>query len=133
LSHNQPLIKINGGYVKVTNGEVRLMRDALQKLIALKMPVSLSLKLAKLANKVNVDFQDMELVRISLVNQYGIKDENGNMSVDLAPVEERNKFWSEFVSLLNQEVEIDAEPIVLSIPLDVEPSVLMPLLKFLKE
>ncbi|MBU1173028.1 MAG: hypothetical protein KKD44_25990 [Proteobacteria bacterium] len=119
--------------MKVTNGEVRLMRDALQKLIALKMPVSLSLKLAKLANKVNVDFQDMELVRISLVNQYGIKDENGNMSVDLAPVEERNKFWSEFVSLLNQEVEIDAEPIVLSIPLDVEPSVLMPLLKFLKE
>lgn len=118
--------------MKVTNGEIRLMRDALQKLNSLRIPVVLSFKLAKLANKVNVCFQDMEVVRINLVNQYGAKDKDGNVNVDQAPPEERAKFWEEFVELLNQEVDIDSEPIKLPETLEVEPSTLMPLEKFIE-
>ena len=118
--------------MKVTNGEVRLMREALQKLGSLRIPVSTSLKVAQLTNKVNGRFQDMELVRLNLVNQYGVKDDKGNTSVDLAPVEERAKFWKDFVDLLNQEVEIESDPITLPRALEVEPSVLMPLEKFVK-
>ena len=119
--------------MKVTNGEIRLMREALQKLNALRIPVSVSFRLAKMANRVNICFQDMEIVRLNLVNQYGVKGADGNTNVDLAPIEERVKFWKDFTELLNQEVEIeDFEPVKLPETLEVEPSVLMPLEKFIE-
>lgn len=119
--------------MKVTNGEIRMAKEALPKLINLRIPVSLSFKLARLANKVNRLYQDMEVVRLKLVNQHGTKAKDGNINIEGSSPEEQGKFWTEFVELLNQEVEVNIEPIKLPETLEVEPSTLMPLVNFLEE
>ena len=116
--------------MKVTNGEVRLMKEALEKLIALRIPASLAFKLAKLANKVNEHFNVMEIARVALVNQYGVKRADNTTNIEGAEPETKEKFWTEFVALLNEEAEIDSEPIELPEKLEVETSTLMPLVKF---
>ena len=118
--------------MKVTYGEVILMREALQKLGTLKIPVSSSLKIAKLANKVNKEFQDIDLVRVNLVKQHGVADDKGNFSVELATPEEQAKFWAEYVEALGNKVNIDSDPIKLPENLEVEPATLVPLERFLE-
>ncbi len=117
--------------MKVTNGEIRLMKEGIGRLSAMKLPVAVSFKLAKLANKVDEEFQAVETVRLKLVNQYGVKGENGVVDIKGAAPEEQEKFWIEFLELLNQEVELDFKPIKLPETLEVEPSILMPLAKFI--
>ena len=118
--------------MNITNGEIILAREALQKLIELRIPAMLAFKLAKLTNRVNVLYQDIELTRVSLVRQYGAEKE-GNFSVDDASKGDKTKFWEDYVSVLNKEVEIDTEVINLPDDLEVESSVLMPLVKFMEE
>lgn len=118
--------------MKVTNGEIRMMQEALSKLNSLRIPVRLSFKIAKLANKVGDAFRAAEVVRVKLVNEHGVKDKTGNFQVTLAPIEEQEKFWAEFVELLNEEVELDVDPIELPADLEVEPAILMPLVRFIK-
>ena len=118
--------------MRVTNGEIVLMREALQKLIDLRIPASLAFKLAKLTNKVNERFQDIELTRVSLVKQYGVANGDGNTSLECASQEDKTKFWEEYVSVLNQEVEIDSDKISLPEELEVEAMALMPLEKFIE-
>jgi len=117
--------------MNITNGEIILAREALQKLIELRIPAMLAFKLAKLTNRVNVLYQDIELTRVSLVRQYGVEKE-GNFSVEEAAEEDKAKFWGEYVSVLNKEVELDTETINLPDDLEVEPSTLMPLVKFME-
>jgi len=118
--------------MKVTNGEILLIREALGKLNSLRIPAVLSFKLARLSNRVNVCFQDMEVTRVKLVNQYGVKGDGGTVSVELASSEDKEKFWEEYAEVLRQEVELEPEVIKLPEDLEIEPSTLMPLERFIE-
>ena len=118
--------------MKVTNGEVRLMKDALEKLIAIRTSAKMAFQLAKLTNEVNEHFQVMEIARNGLVKQYGTERADGRIEINDSAKESKEEFWAEFVKLLEEEVEIDIEPIELPETLEVEPSTLMPLMRFIE-
>lgn len=120
--------------MKLTNGDIFAARGPLQTLMGMKFPVGVSFKLAKMANKINEPLKSIEDVRNGLINKYGESNENGQMAVsEGSPNFE--KFVSEFNDLMAIEVEVVIEKVKLpeevdGKPLEIEPSLLMALEKF---
>jgi len=67
--------------MKLKNGEIFNAAQPLSKLMDEKFPVKVSLGLAKLVNKLNVELKAIEEVRQGLVKRYG-KEVNGQLRVD---------------------------------------------------
>jgi len=117
--------------MKLQNGDIFMVREPLQKLIEQKFPVMVSYKLAKLVAKLNEQFKVIEDVRMGLIRRYGKADEKGNAQVK--PEDENwPKFLDEFNELLEQEVEIVFDKVKLPNDFEIEPSVLIPLEKFIE-
>jgi len=117
--------------VKLTNGEIWNAQEPLRKLLEQKFSVMVSYKLVKLVQKLNEQFMVIEEVRNGLIKQYGKKDKKGNISVK--PGDSNwNKFIKEFNELMEQEIEIVVEKIKLPDSFEIEPSVLVPLEKFIE-
>ena len=99
--------------MKLTNGIVFGSREALQKLMAERLPVKTSYWLAKMARKLNDQLEVIEAVRIGLIKQYGTQDEGEqNVSVK-AGSENYARFVADFNELMSQEVELDIEKVKL--------------------
>lgn len=121
--------------MKLTNGEIFGAWEALLKLMAERFPVKTAYGLAKLANKLQDQYQIIEGVKNGLIKTYG-KEEGEQIKVD--PTSENfPKFVSEVEELMNQEVEIVLSKVCLPEKVDertieIEPTVLMALEKFVE-
>jgi len=98
--------------LKLSNGDVFLSREPLQKLMGEKFPVKTAYGLAKLSNKLNEQLKVIDEVRNGLIKKYGETDGKGNLQVKQ---ESPNwiKFVEEFKELMAQEVEIVFEKVKL--------------------
>lgn len=117
--------------MKLTNGEIFSAREPLKKLMEERLPVKCSFKLAKLANKLNVGLKDIEDARNGLIKKYGTKNEKGRLEVK-PDSPEYEKFVEEFNDLMDIEVEVVVERISLPESLEIEPSTLIALEKFIE-
>ena len=119
--------------MKLTNGEIFRAKEPLKKLMDERMPVKVSYGLAKIANKLNVQLMIIENVREGLVKTYGKPDERNPSTFRVDPVGDNYlKFIEEVDELMAQEVEIVIEEVTLPDTLEIEPSILMALDKFIK-
>uniref|UniRef100_A0A6M3XLD4 Uncharacterized protein n=1 Tax=viral metagenome TaxID=1070528 RepID=A0A6M3XLD4_9ZZZZ len=117
--------------MKLTNGDIYNARESLMALLEEKMPVAISFKVAKLANKFNVELKTIEDVKNGLIKKYGKPDEKGRVSVP-QDSPEFDKFVEEFNELMEQTVEMVVDKIKLSEDLSIEPKTLMALEKFVE-
>jgi len=129
--------------VKVTNEEILNSRESIVMLSGMKLPVMVSLQIAKFSHKASEPFVVFETVRNGLINRYGQQQESGEVAV-IFPNDplgrpaspDWEKFVSELNELMSQEVELDVEKIKLpqeidGKPLQIEPSILIALEKFI--
>lgn len=122
--------------MKLTNGDIYAAREPLKVLLDMRFPVAVSYKLAKLAAKVNEQLGTIEATRNGLVNRYGTTNDKGQVSVERdSPNFE--KFAADFNDLMSIDVELVIEKVKLpeevdGKPLEVEPSLLMALDKFVE-
>jgi hypothetical protein len=119
--------------MKLTNGEIFNSKEPLQKLMAERLPVKVSYGLAKLAAKLNEQLQVIEQVRQGLIITYGEPDPEVPNRTRVNPTSDKYpKFIAEYGELMKQEVEIVLDVVTLPETLEIEPSVLMALDKFIK-
>ncbi len=132
--------------MKLTNGEIANTVGALNKLMAMKWPVTTSLEIVKLVGKLQVPLREMDIVRQGLVQRYGITFEQDEMGTtiksDVKGKEAENvlKYMTEVGKLGEIEVElkIDAKKKIKlprkvdGKPLQIEPSILIALEKFIE-
>lgn len=119
--------------MKLTNGEVFNARVPLEQLSALKFPVKTSLALVKLAQKLQEFFLPVDKVRDGLIRQYGESDPENPQLTRVKPDSENwGKFITEMQELLSQEVEVVFETVALPEELEIEPTILMALSKFVE-
>ena len=129
--------------MEVPNGEVFASREPLQILVGMRLPVKVSFQIAKLTKILDEHFQLIDTVRNKLIADYGEVNVDGIPEV-IPPNDLRNrpvspnwvKFITEFNELMAQAVELNVEKIQLPSeidgkPLQIEPSVLMVLEKFI--
>lgn len=133
--------------MKLNNGEIFNAWDALNKLTpeGTKFPVMVSMGIVKLRTKLSDPYKEIEEVRNGLIKTYG-KEEGGQTRVD-PEYEGFPKFVEEFNELMAQEVEVVIEKVKLPEKvattcdkckhnmdkmLEIEPSVLMALEKFVE-
>ena len=133
--------------MKLNNGEIFNAREPLGKLMEQKSPVKTSYGLAKLANKLNDQLKVIDEVRNGLIKTYGEPDPENKQQIRVNPDSENmGKFVEEFNELMSQEVEVVFEKVKLPEKvastcdsckhnmdrmLEIEPSVLMALEKFI--
>jgi len=135
----------------VTNQKLRDMAVALKALDQVRLPVLTSLQVAKLKNAVFIAVGPVEETRDKLIVQYADRDEQGKVirgegnSFRIAP-ERMEAFAEDYKRLLAEEAELPdikfSLPMVVSAtcdkchhnmdrPLELEPSILSPLLEFI--
>lgn len=117
--------------MKVTNSEIYNTRDPLRRLMAIRMPVLVSLELVKFSKLLQPHLDTIEQVRDKLISENGEADEKRPGGSKISPeMEGFPKFAEEFGTLLEQEVEIDFEPVTIPPTIAIEPYVIMALEKF---
>jgi len=129
--------------MEVTNGEVYNSVESLQILAQMRLPVLVSLQVAKLTIKLREQVNVIEQVRNKLIETYGGTNEEGLMEVifpgDLhgRPASpDHTKYTSERIELMAKKEVIEVEKIQLPSeidgkPLQIEPSILIDLEKFI--
>ena len=140
--------------MKVTNGEIMNCKGALEELVKVKLPVRASLQTAKFANKVSEKLKAIDEVRQGLIKTHGTKGEQGNFEV-IGPNDAKGRkqsptweqFVKEFIELMAIEEEFvfekiripekvtgtcDAYKHNMDVTLQIEPSILMALEKFVE-
>lgn len=101
---------------------------------------SLAFKIARLARELNKEMETFNGERQKILNRYCVKDENGelktneNGTVQVIP-EKINDFNEEFQTLLDTQVEINADKLPMSAidEFDVTPQQMLNLEKFFEE
>ena len=132
--------------MKLTNGDIFTAKEPLQVLLEQRFPVRTAYGLAKLSSKLNEQLKVIDKVRNGLINQYGVKDDKGGMSVK-PDSPDWEKFAGEFNELMAQEVEVVIEKVKLPERvaatcdachhnmdrlLEIEPKILLQLEKFIE-
>ena len=118
--------------MNIQNGEIYNARGALEKLTQAKLPLKASYQLAMMATKLSNQIMVIERLRQGLIQKYGEKDPDNPKQIKVDPQGEKfPEFAKEYGELMTFEVEIDFEPVTLPETLEIEPSVLMALDKFI--
>jgi len=98
--------------MKIKLSEILNSKDSIGKLLERELPIRISFRLTKLIKELDPELQIIEKHRIKLVEKYGKKnEENGNTEVSGDSVAD---FSKEFNTLLEEELDIDYEPIPIS-------------------
>ena len=119
--------------MKLTNGEIFNAKVPLQQLVANKFPVKTSLALVKLTQKLNEHLVPVEQVRDGLIKTYGKPDPERPQQIRVNPEDENwAKFVAEFGELMSQKVEVVFQKVTLPETLEIEPTILMALEKFIE-
>lgn len=99
--------------IKLKLNELLNATDALQTLSKKSLQARPAFQVVRLLKAADKEIQEFNDVRVKVVNQYGDKDENGELITDengnchIAP-EHINEFNKELNDLLNTEIEINA-------------------------
>jgi len=96
--------------MNVQVGKVVASVEALQRLVAEKVPALTAFKLARITRQVETVIGDFEKARIGLVKQYGEPQEDGSATVK---PENIPAFQAEFSQLIESEVALEFEPVKL--------------------
>jgi len=99
--------------MKFKLGILRVLDVSLKSLVKKEMPAAVSYQLAKFIKKMSEELIIVEEQRIKLVKKYSVAEDDTEQSTMVAP-EHQEQFMKEFSDLLEQEVEIDFEPVKLS-------------------
>jgi len=124
--------------MKLINGEIFNAREPLAKLLGEKFPIKVSYGLAKLAHKLNDQLKVIDDVRNGLIKTYGEEDPENEQNISVLQGSTNfPKFVEELEELMNQEVEVVFDKVKLPEKVDekmleIEPSVLMALEKFVE-
>ncbi len=121
--------------MKITNAELMNVKEPLQELAKVKLPVKTSLEVLKLIQKLNEFLVPAEQVQNNLIKQYGHPEAdapNSGRAVILPGDENYRKFIEELAELVGQENEIVFTKVKLPETLEIEPSALMALEKFIR-
>ncbi len=123
--------------MKLLNGEIFSAKEPLEKLLDIgEMPIEVSYKLAKMANKLNEQFNIIEQVRLGLIRKHGeVNKEDPDQIVVNRKSEKYPKFVGELTELMNQEEEVVIEVVKIpkevdGKPLKIKGSILVALEKF---
>ena len=92
---------------KITLAELINMKPAIQKLVVKELPAKLSYRLAKLVRLLEPEYVSYEETRRKLVEKYGDKTEDGNITV---PQDKLEVFMNELNGVLKEEVEFSYIP-----------------------
>lgn len=101
--------------IEVSVMDLYSSQAALGKLGSLKAPVELGYKLARIQRKVTPELEEIDKVRVSLVEKFGEDDGKGTQRVAPGTPEYR-EFAQEFEEFLRkaEQIEINVHPIRLS-------------------
>ena len=95
--------------MEIKLAELVNMREALDKLVLMDLPIRQSFLLSKFAKKAAVELQEFEEQRVKLVNKYGETDEiTGTTSVSPTNLED---FRRELDDLTDVELFFDVPPV----------------------
>jgi len=138
--------------MKLDNGTIFMAREPLGKLMEQRFPVKVSYNLAKMVSKLNEQLKVIDEVRNGLIRTYGKPDKDNPQQISVPQgSKDFTKFMEEFSELMNKEEEIDfgKTEVPVKLPekvagtcdschhnmdrmLEIEPSVLMALDKFIE-
>lgn len=104
--------------IKVRLREIIDSTDVLRKLAGENLRGRTAFQISKLLKKLEEELDLFNKTRVEIIKKYGEKDDNGELKTDdngnVKIVEESvNAFNQEMLDLLNQEIEINANPITL--------------------
>lgn len=97
--------------MKLTLGEIYGLTRGLQKITNKELPIRVSYRICKFMTLCAVEMEILEKSRVKLVDKYAAPDEE-NKEKQVSE-ENRTKFQEEFSTLLQEEVEIEFEPILI--------------------
>lgn len=117
--------------MKLTNGELDNLQGPLTDLLKEKLPIATSFKLAKLAASLQEPVRVMQTCKEKIYATHGTPDPKNPALVRIDPQgEDFPKFAKDLGELMAQEVDIDFEPVALPGTVQITPSVLMALDRF---
>ena len=105
--------------MKLSNGQIYGVMQALGELSQLELPVKLSYWMARLINKLDSANKAIEKVRSGLVQKYGKATGNNQFAVNQED-EGWEQFAAEFNELMMVETEVDVSPVNLPLKLPLE-------------
>jgi len=91
--------------MKVKLSDVYVSVPVLTKLLDLELPINVSYKVMKLVNNLNTELKNIEEQRVKLVKKYSNNEQN------TVTEEKKQEFLNEFSVLLNEEIEVDWNPV----------------------
>ena len=95
--------------MKIAIGKFRVAQDALSKLLTAELPVKIAFRLSRLYKVAQENLTAVEEQRVKLVSKYG-KKVGDSEDMEVLP-ENLEKFQEELLSLLEEEIEVDYEPV----------------------
>lgn len=95
--------------IELKLGEIRNMKEPLQRLLDKEIPVRVAWNLTKLVKVFDKELSELEEQRVDTIKRIGVVDDSGNMSV---PDDKMEEFVQTFNESLNSDFVIeDFEPI----------------------
>lgn len=116
--------------MKLTNGELFVAVEPLNRLMGQKFPIKTSLALSRLVHKLDSELRVINDVRQGLFQKYGTKEPEGLMVKAGNP--NKGKFDEEHAELMAQVVEVVFEKVKLPESVEIEATDAMLLEKFIE-
>lgn len=123
--------------IKIKLEEIREIVPGIGSILMDHLPIKASYWISKLAKKMDKEFKHFEEARMILIKKYGEVDEKGELVIkdNQYIFKDRESFDKEFTELRATEIEIDFNPIPLSMlgECQVTPASLLALDKFIDD
>ena len=94
--------------MKIKVADFRAAFEPLKRLLQVEMEFKLMYRLNKITKKVIREMEEQEELRVKLIKKYGFINDKNQYEVAKDKVEEFTKEW---VSILNDEIELDIQKI----------------------
>lgn len=100
--------------MKITIEQLHSIQVSLGKLLDQDLPIRMAYRMGKLAKTVREELNEFEEARVKLVEKIGEKVEEDGKEKISVPKDKMEVFSQELKSLLDEEVDVDFEPIKIS-------------------
>ena len=94
--------------MQITLKQVFFGQPVIQKLANQAMPIKVAFRMNKLLKKIADEYENIEQQRTVLIKKYGKETDDNKIEVNKENVEQ---FTAEFVELLEEETDLDIEPV----------------------
>ena len=99
--------------MKLKNKQILEAQQALGKLLNTNLPVKQAYHIKKTLESIKKQIMFIDEQRKDLIKKYGVEKEDGYFEIPVDEKEKREKFFTEYESLLEIEEEIDARKLTL--------------------